>query len=452
MSYEEYKSHITKNVEQQIATLRCQPVLFFGSGMSRRYLNAPTWAGLLEKIAEDCPLIDRAYAYYAQSCTAEPQIGSLFAEKYRDWAWDTGRNQFPDSLFDANVPPNAFLKYAVAAIIRAASDIDIENFDAHLTEEITALKSIKPHAILTTNYDTFLEKVFPDYKVIVGQAALKGMPLAIGEIFKIHGCIEDTTQIVITSEDYETFAKKKKFIAARLLSLFNEHPLLIAGYSASDPNVRALLSDIDEALALPGSLIENIYFVEYDPDAESKSSLPTEKLIQIEENRSVRVKLIVTSDFKWVFEAFKSPETLNSVPASMMRAILARSYELVRTDAPRKTLEVDYDFLERKLDNSTEFAKLFGITTVSEASVTTANYRFSATELGQALGGKSWHPAVKIMNQIKDETGFDMKANDNKFHRQQRVNKSLFHQYSDEALELLQKVQTNGYCDAEWLQ
>ncbi|NOD95485.1 SIR2 family protein [Ruegeria sp. HKCCD4884] len=451
MSYEDYKAVITEDVAQQISTLRCQPVLFFGSGMSRRYLDAPTWSGLLERIADDCPLIDRAYAYYAQSCTAEPQIGSLFAEKYRDWAWDTGSNKFPDTLFDATVSPDAFLKYAVSEVIREYSDVEIDGFNPPIADEINALKEIKPHAILTTNYDTFLEKVFPDYKVIVGQTALKGMPLAIGEIFKIHGCIEDISQIVITSEDYETFGRKKKFIAARLLSLFNEHPLLIAGYSASDPNVRALLSDIDEALALPGSLIENIYFVEYDPDAVTKSSLPTEKLIQIEEKRSVRVKLIVTSDFQWVFEAFKSPDTINAVPASMMRAILARSYELVRTDAPRNTLEVDYDFLERKLDNPTEFAKLFGITTVSDASILSAKYRFSSTELGKALGGKSWHIAVKLIDQVKAETGFDMKAGDNKYHRQQRVNTSMFHQYSDEAYDLLKRVQDSGYCDPEWL-
>ena len=125
------------------------------------------------------------------------------------------------------------------------------------------------------------------------------MPFAVGEIFKFHGCVSEPNEIVLTTEDYNTFRKKKKFIAARMLSLFNAHPLFICGYITNDPNICAILSDTDEALGLPGSLIENIYFLEYDKDANSKEHLPTDKLIQIEENRSVRVKLIVASDFDW---------------------------------------------------------------------------------------------------------------------------------------------------------
>jgi hypothetical protein len=452
LDYETYKGQIAEDVSRQIEQLRCQPVLFFGSGISRRYLDAPNWVELLQTLAANCPLIDKDYAYYAQACSSEQQIGSIFADRYREWAWGTGRNQFPDHLFEPNVAPDAFLKHATAVALKAICPEALGDLDPKFAGEIAALQAIKPHAVLTTNYDTLLETVFHDYAVIVGQSALKGMPFTVGEIFKFHGCVNDIAQIVLTSEDYETFHKKKKFIAARLLSLFNEHPMLIVGYGANDPNVRGILSDIDEALTLPGSLIENIYFVEYDEGAEGKTSLPSEKLVQIEDNRSVRVKLIVTSNLEWVFQAFKSPDNLHSIPLSFMRAILARSYELVRSDIPRTKLDVDFDFLQRKLDSPDEFAKLFGITTVTDASAISAKFPYSITELGKKLGGKFWHTADKLMTVVRNDTGVDIKAADSKFHHRIKVNNSKFHMYSDDTFDLLTKVQAANRCETEWLE
>ncbi|WP_074962591.1 SIR2 family protein [Jannaschia rubra] len=452
MEYQTYKDQITSEVASQIEKLGCQPVLFLGSGISRRYFNAPNWVELLQQLAEECPLIDKDYAYYAQSCSSAPQIGSIFADKYREWAWGSGKNQFPVSLFESDVAPDAFLKHAAATILKGKCPATLAGVDATYSDEIAAMQAIKPHAVLTTNYDTLLESIFSDHAVVIGQSALKGMPFAVGEIFKFHGCVNDIEQIILTSEDYETFYKKKKFIAARLLSLFNEHPMLIVGYGANDPNVQAILSDIDEALALPGSLIENIYFVEYDAEAEAKTSLPIEKLIQIEDNRSVRVKLVVTSDLEWVFKAFKSPDNLNSIPPSIMRAILARSYELVRSDIPRTKLDVDFDFLERKLENQDEFAQLFGITTVNDASTISAKFPYSITELGKKLGGNSWHLADKLMKMIKADTGVDIKESDSRFQHMVKVNNSKFHKYSDDAFDLLKKVQAAGHCETEWLE
>lgn len=452
MNYSQYKLRAQNDITNLIADLQCQPVLMVGSGMSRRYFNAPNWTELLELLADQNPLIDKEYAYYAQLYTSQPQIASHFSNQYREWAWSSGRNRFPDSLFDAEVEAAMFLKSATA---QAVSDLTPKSINgisnkAH-SAELAAMQGIKPHAVITTNYDTFLELIFPDHEVVIGQEALRGMPFTIGEIYKIHGCISQPEEIVITGEDYELFNKKKKFIAARLLSLFNEHPLLICGYSAQDKNVTAILADIDEALGLPGSLIDNIYFVEYDPDAENKPNLPTEKLIQIEENRSVRVKLIVTSDFGWVFNSFKPPENLNAISAKTLRAILSRSYELVRSDIPRKALSVNFDFLERKLENSENFAELFGITTISAPSQLSAQFPYSLTEVGQKLGGPNWQHAQKFYNKIVEDTGIDIKKSDNKYHRQDRVNRSSFHKYSEHFLDLLRKVKNSGRCESDWI-
>jgi len=62
----------------------------------------------------------------------------------------------------------------------------------------------------------------------------------IGEIFKIHGCITDPAGIVLTDDDYEDWNNKKKYLSAKLLTYFLEHPVLIIGYSAQDPNVLSI--------------------------------------------------------------------------------------------------------------------------------------------------------------------------------------------------------------------
>ena len=66
------------------------------------------------------------------------------------------------------------------------------------------------------------------------------------------------------NEDYDQFNKKKKYLTAKLLTYFAEHPLFFFGYSCTDPNIINILSDIDEILAPEGELIPNIYLVVFD--------------------------------------------------------------------------------------------------------------------------------------------------------------------------------------------
>jgi hypothetical protein len=45
--------------------------------------------------------------------------------------------------------------------------------------------------------------------------------------------------------------------------------VLFVGYSATDPNIRGILSDIDEALHVSGGVITNVFLVEWWPDIPS---------------------------------------------------------------------------------------------------------------------------------------------------------------------------------------
>ncbi len=285
-----------------------------------------------------------------------------------------------------------------------------------------------------------IEEIFPDHQSIVGQNILKGQLISIGEIYKIHGCVSDIDSIVITKSDYDFFIKKKKFLSAKLLTFFNEHPLIFVGYSASDPNIQAILSDIDEALPEKGGVIPNVYILEWNPDLSDVSSPGKEKLIPTEDGRSLRVKLIEASDFSWVFDVFAANPALNDVNPKVLRALIARSYHLVRHDIPKSTVQADFSLLTESVENSSSFAKLFGIADIDKYAATAAIHPYSTTQLGILLGERTWHIAVKLIKELEGETGVDIRTSDNRYHRTEKINSQHYNKYSRDAADLLKCI------------
>ena len=166
-----------------------------------------------------------------------------------------------------------------------------------------------------------------------------------------------------------------------------------------------------------------------------------ERLVAIGGNKGVRIKAIETADFGWPFEALGSTNFNPKVSAKTLRALMARSYELVRTDIPRRTVEADFSMLEHALGSSSEFAKLFGISTITDPSMISAKYPYTLTNLAKLLGfNKGWDGAQKLINKVKLDKGVDLKASDNKFHCTIKYGMSPIHKYSDEAVAMLKLV------------
>ncbi|MBD9513628.1 SIR2 family protein [Pseudomonas sp. PDM22] len=436
--YQRYIEDISDDIKACLEAMGCQPILFIGSGLTKRYLNGPNWEELLQILSETCPEIDKKFAYYKQRYTDPIDIGEVFSEKYNEWAWGAGEKNFPKELFEQENPPDIYFKYSIANLFNELT----KSQNPANQDEISLLQKIHPHSIITTNYDQLLEQIFPDYEPIIGQKILYANNASIGEIFKIHGCSSIPESIVVNRSDYDSFCKKKKYLSAKLLAFFAEHPLVFIGYSAEDPNIKSILSDIDEILSENGDLIPNIYILEWsrEPLIEYQRR---ERLIPVAENKSVRIKSIVAHDFSWVFQAFAANKALENVNPKLLRALLARTYELVRSDIPKNPIQVDYTVLSNVSEVDGELAKLYGIANAADGVAFNANYPFTLSAIGKALGFKGWHDAQKLLEIVKNSTGVDIKSFDNIYHcaiMNGEVVQS--HRYSALLKRLLEKVKS----------
>ncbi|NWB48438.1 SIR2 family protein [Pseudomonas gingeri] len=446
LSYKQYQEEVTSDILNVLGQAACQPILFVGSGFSKRYSKGPSWEELLKILASRCPNISLDLAYYKQKNKSLVEIGSIFSDCFREWAWTEGRNQFPAEYFSEEYPSDIFIKHAIVTILNGMGPSETGSYGADdLDAEIAALQSMSPHALITTNYDQLLELIFPDFERVVGQQVLSKPYLSVGEIFKIHGCISDPLSLVLTDEDYQVFEADKKYLSAKLLTYFAEHPLLFVGYRAEDPNIKSILYDVTRMFKASQALTPNIYILEWDKDVSESSYPARERIINVGEDVTIRVKSITASSFEWVFKAFGNNGALEQINVKLLRALMARAFNLVRRDTLVKQVEVNFSMLEHAVESDENFAKILGITSLDGPASVNANYPYTLQLVAEKLGFNSWNGAHKLIEALEQMTGFDMKNSDNPYHFKLKTGKSessFTRKYSEAAVILLGKVQS----------
>lgn len=437
--YAKYKSEIIEDVARVLKEKSCQPILFVGSGFSKRYCGAPNWEELLAGLADDCPKIEHGYAYYKQSKLTAPEIGSIFAKAYKEWAWGEAKKNFPKEYFSAEYQEDIFIKHAVAEKLRKMGPDKKGSFGTpELDAEISALKGINPHAVISTNYDTLLEPIFSEYSPVVGQQVIRHAYMSIGEVFKIHGCVSNPSTLTLTEEDYKKFANDKKYLSAKMFTFFVEHPLLFIGYSATDTNVRSILEEIDHMLPEGEALIENIYILEWKGKIEPESYPPREKVINIGDGKSIRIKSISADSFEWVFNSFKSENALEKVNVKLLRSVSHRVFDLVRKGSAQNKGQINFQMLNHAIENPKEFANVYGVAALNNPALLNVMYPFLPNAAAQQIDPNwKWQKMYQLMDELRIKTGFDMRGSDNKFHAEVPP----IRRYSQEAIDLLKRFQ-----------
>lgn len=261
---------IRNEIRKIVNDFKQLPYLFIGTGFSMRYSTAPAWNKLLmdtwmiinekdetkykrflKKVSynlglDNKPLDDEEKKYYLNPELAT-QIRVQFNDKfYLDDEFEKliFTEEELKELYEKDYDP--FKLYIAKQTRKLAIDEGRKEFN-----EIKHLKNNqnKIAGVITTNYDDILENIFSDFDVLIGQ---NNMLIAnvnnLFEIFKIHGCSTEPRSIVITQEDYNYFENKLKYLSAKLLTLFVEHPIVFIGYGVGDLNIRGILKEISECL------------------------------------------------------------------------------------------------------------------------------------------------------------------------------------------------------------
>src|SRR5579859_4753843 len=117
-----------------------------------------------------------------------------------------------------------------------------------------ALASIAAPVVFTTNYDTLLERAIEDAQGTPADVVIDDGHIGLIDetrrtsLVKLHGCLTLPESIVLTRDDYETYADRHRAMIAYLQSLLATRTFLFVGFSLIDPNFRTIYSTIARAL------------------------------------------------------------------------------------------------------------------------------------------------------------------------------------------------------------
>ena len=454
----DYNSYLNDSINKITSTLDdsgTRPILFIGSGISRRYINAPDWENLLKKLIELNPNMNMPIGYYTQQTNNNyPEIANVLIEEYQKYAWEK-KNEciFPESLYEGKQNKDIFLKYKISEYLNTLD----ENFEINghnYQDELISLKQLNPHAIITTNYDRLLDKLFPNFKVIVGQQVIrKKDSTSIGHILKIHGSTDELNEIIISKKDYDFFSTKQKYLTAKLLTYFMEHPIFFTGYSINDQNIKNILSDISEIVSENSNqIVDNIWFIEWQDDSIANNfAPPIDKTIDLGEGKSIRINYILLNSFEKVYAALYQPSL---VELSELRDLQDNVHNIVKSKTD-STLEVDMVSIQQMntiekieefigINNQVPVGKnrgtFIGLATITDPEQFLARFPLNLSEVAEKLGYGYWYGANMLIKKIEEDRGVDLKATNNIYHVDMGGPKQSHHRYSGAMVELLQLV------------
>lgn len=321
------------------------PFLFLGSGFSRRYLGLEDWEGLLSRFC----VTGKPFEYYRGAANSDyPTAAKLLAIDFNEYWWKADEYRGNVERYKNKISTNtSALRIEICNYLSTLDQVKAKS--SGYTHEVEILSTLNVDGVITTNWDMFIEQIFSDYKIYVGQKELLfSNPQEIGEIYKIHGCASNPQSLILTDDDYLEFNNRNAYLAAKLITIFVEHPVVFIGYSLSDNNISGLLKAI--SLCIGSNNVEqfrkNIIFIQRD--TENKEAELSDTFITID-GIQIPIILIKTDDLVPIYEALAA--TKRKIPARVLRYCKEQLYELVKSAEPEKKIcVVDIDAIDRKED------------------------------------------------------------------------------------------------------
>ncbi|WP_448512175.1 SIR2 family NAD-dependent protein deacylase [Photorhabdus laumondii] len=303
-------------MSDSIFNFKNYPIVFIGSGMSKRYLeNSPTWPELLEEYWNKIDNNGQGFYNYLSEIKdkykEEQNDSDLNHKVYSDAAtyiekkfkelFNSGKISLEGltskRVFDEDISP---FKYSLCQ--RFKQDKLKPNIKK---DELESFKKFLKNAkmIITTNYDSFIETLLSEQnvepKMYIGNDGFFDDAIGWSELYKIHGDIELPNSIVINSYDYERYDNKSILISAKILSSMIKSSIIFIGYSLTDRNVKKLLTDFSSQLPKEDKRksAERIIFIEF-----KKDEMDIIKTHRTDDKSQITYTSIETDNYKKIYD------------------------------------------------------------------------------------------------------------------------------------------------------
>ena len=213
-------------------------VLLVGAGASIDS-NLPNWNDLIKVFAKDL-------GYTKDNFTSEEFLS--IPEEYYEKLGKVPFYSILESIFKKNFKPNSIHE---------------------------AIEKMKVNYIITTNFDTLVEDQLNedyDYDIIKKDEDLAHTSKS-KMIIKMHGDL-DNKNIILKKSDFDNYEKKFPLVSTFIKGLFTTNTILFMGYSLNDPNVKNIISLIEQILKED---FRKVYLIDYKTT--TKIEIETEKFI-----------------------------------------------------------------------------------------------------------------------------------------------------------------------------
>ena len=345
-------SDIYSNIRLKLNEIPISPIFFIGTGISRRYINAPDWKNMLKEAMHGWnKSFERQYQKYVENgkCDFE-SLGKFLESEY-----------FNDILLDEDIiegkEKSYYFREKISQILNEYITANSAKLDKN--EEIIELRKTTPSTIITTNYDNLLEDyIFDGYHVYVGQEQLLSNVLhGVGDIYKIHGCIKKPDSIVVTKDDYDNFRERSVYLNSKLLTLFLEYPIIFMGYSFSDENIKGIFDTIVKMIPNKSKeLSKRIWFLKRN-ESEKPDRTEIER-IELEEGRYLDVEVFYVKNFAEFYKVINEAR-FNKLPIGFLRYMKSNVYQLVASQVNNpKLIDVNMGDIS-KIENYAECKMAF---------------------------------------------------------------------------------------------
>lgn len=326
-----------------------QLVVFIGAGMSNNF-GFPTWNDLIMQM-------------YRELTGKEVSKKKFSSDELL---------RIPQALWNKD-------KAAYKRILRA-------NFGAHKVQDsanviLDEIMKLKPAHIITTNFDTLIEKyisgrenaLYKSHSAQEGYAKLvqgnlpyrymsviNDMDMVTADanhlLMKLHGDVQNMNSLVLCEDDYLNFSDSHILMENFIKSLLTNHTFLFVGYGVGDSNLKLIMKWVDNIVARQqtGEDKRKKHILLYS----EKSNMDK---FQKEYFEHKQIEVLVFSNLPVHYrrqEITELEDERGKRMLSMLRAIVPSRKEIVIDD--KKLQDVFMYFKDRKFVHIRELSSIFG--------------------------------------------------------------------------------------------